>query len=55
MRPAPETIVVGVDDSSGSLQALGCAVDQADWHGLPLTVVHCWYFNHPPMTMVRIP
>ena len=39
-------IAVGVDATQDSLKVLDFAYRQADWHGLPLTVVHCWYFNH---------
>ena len=37
---------MGVDATQDSLKVLDFAYRQADWHGLPLTVVHCWYFNH---------
>jgi nucleotide-binding universal stress UspA family protein len=40
MRPSPGTIVVGVDHSAGSLQALECAVEQAVREHRSLTLVH---------------
>jgi hypothetical protein len=39
-------IAVGVDATQDSLKVLDFAFRQADWHGLPLTVVHSWYFTH---------
>ena len=38
-------IAVGADATADSVEVLEFAYRQADWHKLPLTVVHCWYFN----------
>lgn len=40
-------IAVGADATPDSLTVLDFAYQQADWHKLPLTVVHCWYFDPP--------
>ena len=40
MSPSPSTIVVGVDDSAGSLQALEWAVEQAALEHRTLTLLH---------------
>ena len=37
-------IVVGVDDSPGSLEALRVAADEAAVHGAGLRVIHVWHF-----------
>jgi nucleotide-binding universal stress UspA family protein len=36
-------VVVGVDEGSGSHDAIGYAFAQADLRGLPLTAVHAWH------------
>ncbi|MGW6268423.1 MULTISPECIES: universal stress protein [unclassified Streptomyces] len=45
-------LIVGVDGSDPSLQALDWAVDEAAAHGVPLRVVHAsrweWYEGHEP-------
>ncbi|MGW7363717.1 universal stress protein [Streptomyces sp. NPDC054841] len=45
-------LIVGVDGSSPSLDALDWAVDEAVLHGVPLHVVHAsrwqWYEGHTP-------
>ena len=45
----PDRVVVGVDGSSASTDALLWAGEQADRHGVPLTVVHGWEYPYRPV------
>ena len=45
----PTRIVVGVDGSPESLEALRWAGDEADRHGINLVVVHSWSYPYLPM------
>ena len=42
------TIVVGVDGSDGSLQALRWAIDEARLRGARLVAVHAWLAPYAP-------
>jgi nucleotide-binding universal stress UspA family protein len=39
-------VVVGIDDSKGSIAALEWAIDEADLHGAELTIVHAWSYPY---------
>jgi len=45
-RGRPDRIVVGIDGSSASDQALRWAADEADLHGVSLHVVHAWNYAY---------
>jgi nucleotide-binding universal stress UspA family protein len=49
-RPAPPPqdapVVVGVDDSASSTNAIGYAFEQASSRDVGLTVVHAWWLDH---------
>jgi nucleotide-binding universal stress UspA family protein len=45
-RGRPDRIVVGVDASDGSDDALLWACDEADLHQVPLVVVHAWEYPY---------
>lgn len=45
-RGAPDRVVVGVDGSPASVQALRWAGDEADRHGVELVVVHAWDYPY---------
>jgi nucleotide-binding universal stress UspA family protein len=48
-RGAPDRVVVGIDGSSVSDQAIAWAADEADRHGVPLQVVHAWSYAYAPI------
>lgn len=47
-RGAPDRVVVGVDGSEASDEALLWAADEADLHGAELVVVHAWDYPYRP-------
>jgi len=40
--PTEGPVVVGVDSTRTSEDAIAAAFDEASWRGAPLTAVHCW-------------
>lgn len=48
-RPRPDRIVVGVDGSPASYDALAWAGDEADRHGVGLLIVHAWLYPYLPV------
>ncbi len=48
-------VVVGVDGSESSLEALRWAARQASWMGLPLEVVTAWTFPEHPAPLGLVP
>jgi len=54
--PSSPRVVVGIDDSKGSMAALEWAIDEADLHRAELTIVHAWSYPYgldSPATTVR--
>jgi nucleotide-binding universal stress UspA family protein len=47
-RGAPDRVIVGVDGSRASAEALRWAGDEADLHGVELVVVHAWDYPYGP-------
>ncbi len=48
-----KAIVVGVDGSPGSYLALDWAVEEATRRGLPLRIIHSFFYGYP-MNQYRI-
>ena len=48
-RGCPDRVVVGIDGSPSSEDALRWAGDEADRHGIPLIVVHGWLYPYLPV------
>lgn len=44
--PASSTVVVGVDGSAGSLEALRWALEEARLRNAPLRAIHSWIYVH---------
>ncbi len=49
-RGRPHRIIVGIDGSSASNTALRWAVAEAEFHHVPLVVVHCWHYPYKFLT-----
>lgn len=47
-RGAPDRVIVGIDGSRASGEALRWAGDEADRHGVELVVVHAWDYPYEP-------
>jgi nucleotide-binding universal stress UspA family protein len=45
----PDRVVVGVDGSPASTDALIWAGEQADRHGVPVSIVHAWAYPYRPV------
>jgi nucleotide-binding universal stress UspA family protein len=49
-RGGPDRVVVGIDGSEASKQAIRWAAAEADLHGIALHVVHVWEYPYPAVT-----
>ncbi|MFT3852703.1 MAG: universal stress protein [Ilumatobacteraceae bacterium] len=45
-RGRPDRVVVGADDSEPSKRAIEWAAAEADRHGVPLLLVHAWWYQY---------